>query len=93
MLLRSRVQAYGLWEFRFVIPDTFPYDGPKVTLLDPIWHPNIDEAGAVCVSLLRDKWKPTYQIEHVVHGLLILFSNPNPLDPLNQGTHAIERVY
>jgi ubiquitin-conjugating enzyme E2 M len=38
--------------------------------------------GGVCVSVLRP-WKPTYNMQHILFGLLFLFSDPNPNDPLN----------
>ena len=51
--------------------------------MDKIYHPNIDLDGGVCVNVLRP-WKPTYSAQHVLFGLLFLFTDPNPNDPLNQ---------
>jgi len=72
----------GLYKFEFKIPPKYPFDGPKVTCIDKIWHPNIDLQGGVCVNVLRP-WKPTFSILVVIFGLLFLFSNPNANDPLN----------
>jgi len=73
----------GVFDFRFVFPDKYPFVGPKVTCLDKIYHPNIDLDGGVCVNVLRP-WKPTYSTQIVLFGLLFLFTHPNPNDPLNQ---------
>jgi ubiquitin-conjugating enzyme E2 M len=73
----------GIFEFKFDVPIKYPFEGPKVTCVDKIWHPNIDLDGGVCVSVLRP-WKPTYSIQIILFGLLFLFSHPNPNDPLNE---------
>jgi ubiquitin-conjugating enzyme E2 M len=73
----------GIFEFKFDVPIKYPFEGPKVTCIDKIWHPNIDLDGGVCVSVLRP-WKPTYSVQIILFGLLFLFSHPNPSDPLNE---------
>lgn len=75
--------AGGQFEFKFNVPNSYPYDGPKVTCVDKIWHPNIDLDGGVCVSVLRP-WRPITNIQGILFGLLLLFSNPNPNDSLNE---------
>jgi len=79
--------AGGNFTFKFVLPPKYPFEGPKVTCVDKIYHPNIDLDGGVCVSVLRP-WKPTYSIQIVLFGLLFLFSHPNPHDPLNNEAAA-----
>lgn len=45
-----------------------------------IWHPNIDETGAVCLSILRGTsldgtgWAPTRTLKDVVWGVFALFT-------------------
>jgi len=72
----------GEFEFKCVYPKQYPFGGPKVTCIDKIYHPNIDLEGGVCVNVLRP-WKPTYNTQHILFGLLFLFSDPNATDPLN----------
>lgn len=72
----------GTFEFTFNFPSKYPFQGPKVTCIDKIYHPNIDLDGGVCVNVLRP-WKPTYSTQIVLFGLLFLFTHPNPNDPLN----------
>jgi len=83
--------AGGIFEFKFAMPSKYPFEGPKVTCVDKIYHPNIDLDGGVCVSVLRP-WKPTYSIQIVLFGLLFLFSHPNPMDPLNNDAAADMRA-
>jgi len=73
------------YKFKFVVPDDYPHKPPKVTLNKPpsCYHPNIDVGGAVCLNLLKEGWKPILTITQIVFGLLFLFTDPNPSDPLN----------
>ena len=75
----------GEYEFSMDCPDDYPNRPPKVMCLTTIYHPNIDLDGHVCLSILRvDKdWSPISTLNHVVCGLLSLFLEPNPDDPLN----------
>merc|ERR1712194_792337 len=69
--------------FVFTIPPLYPHEPPKVKCLTPIYHPNIDLQGNGCLNILREEWKPVLSISAVVYGILHLFSEPNPNDPLN----------
>eukprot|EP00027_Filamoeba_sp_ATCC50430_P004322 CAMPEP_0168547432 /NCGR_PEP_ID=MMETSP0413-20121227/4032_1 /TAXON_ID=136452 /ORGANISM="Filamoeba nolandi, Strain NC-AS-23-1" /LENGTH=247 /DNA_ID=CAMNT_0008577683 /DNA_START=130 /DNA_END=873 /DNA_ORIENTATION=+ len=73
-------------EFKFVItiPQTYPYDPPKAHCETPIYHPNIDWEGHVCLNILRADWMPVLNIGAVVFGIVTLFLQPNPDDPLNK---------
>jgi ubiquitin-conjugating enzyme E2 M len=94
--LRFDIQVdSGLWkggkyEFKFDFPDKYPIEGPKVTCMDKIYHPNIDLDGHVCTSVLRNGWRAVYTTQIVMFALLFLFTNPNPNDPLN--TEAAEEM-
>eukprot|EP00483_Globobulimina_turgida_P002096 UN02098 len=86
----------GYWRgatytFNFVIPDNYPYKPPKVTCVEKIYHPNIDLQGNVCLNLLKADWRPILTVQQIVHGLLFLFLEPNPADPLNQEAAEVFR--
>jgi len=73
-------------EFKFTItvPLTYPYDPPKAQCETMIYHPNIDYEGHVCLNILRAEWMPVLNLGAVIFGLLTLFLQPNPDDPLNK---------
>mmetsp|Transcript_12930 Transcript_12930/g.23980 ORF Transcript_12930/g.23980 Transcript_12930/m.23980 type:complete len:262 (+) Transcript_12930:77-862(+) len=78
----------GYWKgyqytFDFVVPDMYPHEPPKVQCREKIYHPNIDLEGNVCLNILRADWKPVLDINAVIYGLIVLFVQPNPNDPLN----------
>ena len=86
----------GFWKdatysFNFVIPDNYPFKPPKVTCDDKIYHPNIDLQGNVCLNLLKNDWRPILTVQQIVHGLIFLFLEPNPADPLNQEAAEVFR--
>lgn len=78
----------GFWKnasyhFTFHIPPHYPHTPPKVDCKTKIYHPNIDLQGKVCLNILREDWKPVLDINSVIYGLIYLFYEPNPDDPLN----------
>jgi len=48
-----------------------------------IYHPNINLDGNVCLNILREDWKPVLDLNAVIYGLVYIFYEPNPDDPLN----------
>ena len=81
----------GKYKFTFTIPAEYPIKPPKAHCDTPIYHPNIDTAGNVCLNILRDDWKPVLNVYSVVSGVLYLFIEPNPNDPLNHEAAAVLR--
>lgn len=78
----------GKYEFRVTIPFSYPHEAPKVHCDTPIYHPNIDTDGNVCLNILRADWKPVLGVNPVILGLIFLFIEPNPNDPLNHEAAA-----
>jgi ubiquitin-conjugating enzyme E2 M len=78
----------GYWKgatynFKFEIPPYYPHFPPKVECNTRMYHPNIDFEGKVCLNILRKDWTPVLDINAVIYGLIFLFYEPNPDDPLN----------
>lgn len=71
--------------FAVTIPNSYPYEPPKVHCETLVYHPNIDWEGHVCLNILRDDWMPVLNLGSVIFGLMTLFLEPNPDDPLNSG--------
>ena len=76
--------AGAKYNFTFAIPALYPHEPPKVTCNTKIYHPNINLEGNVCLNILREDWKPVLDINAVIYGLIYLFYEPNPDDPLNR---------
>uniref|UniRef100_A0A7S3UNN0 UBC core domain-containing protein n=1 Tax=Oxyrrhis marina TaxID=2969 RepID=A0A7S3UNN0_OXYMA len=74
----------AMYTFAFAVAPLYPHEAPKVKCETKIYHPNIDLQGNVCLNILREDWKPVLSISAVVYGLVYLFLEPNPSDPLNR---------
>ena len=81
----------GKYKFSINIPKLYPYSPPKVHCDTQIYHPNINMEGAVCLNILRDDWKPILTVNAVILGLIFLFIEPNPDDPLNHEAARLMR--
>lgn len=81
----------GVYHFDIKVPTEYNNVPPVAKCLTQVWHPNINEDGAICLSLLRENsldafgWRPTRNITEVIHGLAALFTDLMDFDdPLNQ---------
>ena len=80
----------GKFVFSFNVPGVYPHEPPKVKCTQKVYHPNLDYDGNVCLNILREDWKPVLSISSCIYGLVHLFMDPNPDDPL---VPEIARVY
>lgn len=69
-----------------IVDFRYPLEPPRVTFVTPIYHPNIDSSGRICLDILKmpptGAWKPLITIEGVLIAICNLMSCPNPNDPL-----------
>lgn len=73
----------GCFQVKFVFPDTYPFKPPKVQFLTKIFHPNINAEGGICLSVLKDDWKPSVSVRKLLELIQSLLASPNPKDPLD----------
>lgn len=57
--------------------NTYPYSPPTVLFKTPIYHPNVDFSGRICLDILKDKWSAVYNIGTVLLSLQSLLGEPN----------------
>ena len=81
----------GIYEFTIQVAGNYPHEAPKCHCVTPVYHPNIDLQGNVCLNILRADWKPVLGINAVILGLIFLFIEPNPNDPLNHEAAQVLR--
>ncbi|KAH6923285.1 hypothetical protein HPB50_026186 [Hyalomma asiaticum] len=74
----------GRFVFNFSVGSTYPHEPPSVKCVTPVFHPNIDPEGNVCLNILREEWNPVLSLNSVVLGLQMLFLEPNTDEPLNK---------
>ncbi|KAF8334279.1 UBC-like protein [Cantharellus anzutake] len=62
---------------------TFPFKAPEVKFLTKVYHPGINEEGAICLPMLKDEWKPAITMSKVLTTILDKLGHPSPDDPFN----------
>ena len=63
----------------FAFPSNYPYAPPAVLFKTPIYHPNVDFSGRICLDILKDKWSAVYNVQSVLLSLQSLLGEPNKL--------------
>ncbi|KAK3210735.1 hypothetical protein Dsin_015441 [Dipteronia sinensis] len=80
------VYAKGIFDIKIQIPERYPFQPPSVTFGTPIYHPNIDNGGRICLDILnlppKGAWQPSLNISTVLTSIGLLLTEPNPDDGL-----------
>ena len=69
----------------FQFPANYPYAPPTVLFKTPIYHPNVDFSGRICLDILKDKWSAVYNVQSVLLSLQSLLGEPNKYFVLTPG--------
>ncbi|XP_034950238.1 ubiquitin-conjugating enzyme E2 T-like [Chelonus insularis] len=76
----------GLFKLDVKIEDSYPFEPPRIKFITPVYHPNIDTSGRICMDLLKmppkGGWNPTLTLENIFVAVQLLLSHPNPDDPV-----------
>jgi ubiquitin-conjugating enzyme E2 C len=69
-------------------PADYPFSAPTIIFTTPIYHPNIDKVGNICLDILKENWSASYSVSTILQSLRSLLSDPNNDSPLN--SHAAD---
>ncbi|KAK7793541.1 hypothetical protein R5R35_002526 [Gryllus longicercus] len=76
----------GVFKLEIKIPDKYPFEPPHVQFKTPVYHPNVDVSGRICLDLLKlpskGSWRPTISLAGLLVSVQLLLATPNPDDPL-----------
>ncbi|KNC50949.1 uncharacterized protein AMSG_12052 [Thecamonas trahens ATCC 50062] len=78
--------AGGAFKVAITVPDGYPLTPPVVRFVTPVYHPNIDSAGRICLDTLKmppkGAWLPSLNIPTLLTMIRQLLAQPNPDDGL-----------
>ena len=87
----------GIFTLHVILPDLcvnrcviflnrYPIQPPQIKFSTPIYHPNIDNGGRICINALKmppaGVWSPALNLATVLVNIRIMLSEPNPDDGL-----------
>ncbi|XP_035205150.1 ubiquitin-conjugating enzyme E2 T-like isoform X2 [Stegodyphus dumicola] len=76
----------GIFHIDIQIPDRYPFVPPNMHFKTPIYHPNIDDSGRICLDILKmppqGAWKPSLNLSSTLISIQVLMAEPNFKDPL-----------
>ncbi|GFH15911.1 putative ubiquitin-conjugating enzyme e2 [Haematococcus lacustris] len=73
----------GVFFLDIQFPDNYPFEPPRVKFTTPLYHPNVNDKGGICLSILfqgctwDQGWSPAMSISSVLLSLTILLQEPN----------------
>eukprot|EP00294_Goniomonas_avonlea_P012044 CAMPEP_0114553328 /NCGR_PEP_ID=MMETSP0114-20121206/7596_1 /TAXON_ID=31324 /ORGANISM="Goniomonas sp, Strain m" /LENGTH=197 /DNA_ID=CAMNT_0001738257 /DNA_START=30 /DNA_END=623 /DNA_ORIENTATION=+ len=72
----------GVFTIDIKLPNTYPFEPPKMTFVTKVWHPNVSsQTGAICLDILKKEWSPALTIKTALLSIQALLSTPEPGDP------------
>jgi len=86
----------GLFKATLIFPHEYPMKPPKMKFVSEMWHPNVYEAGEVCISILHapgedkwgyekasERWLPIHTVESILVSVISMLASPNDESPAN----------
>jgi ubiquitin-conjugating enzyme E2 T len=85
----------GTFELDVSVPDRYPFEPPQVRFVTPIFHPNIDDGGRICLDTLKTgphgAWAPSVNVSTLLTSIRLLMAHPNADDGLMPEITALYR--
>ncbi|EAN85120.1 putative ubiquitin-conjugating enzyme [Trypanosoma cruzi] len=74
----------GIFHVVLYFEEGYPEIPPRGVFRTKIFHPNVAEKGDICVNVLKQDWKPSLGLRHVLTVIRCLLIEPNAESALNE---------
>ncbi|KAL7548195.1 hypothetical protein ACHAWF_011487 [Thalassiosira exigua] len=76
----------GVFLLTVHIAGRYPFEPPRCRFLTPLYHPNVDSGGRICLDTLKSppagSWSPAVSLPSLLLSIRSLMAEPNPDDGL-----------
>jgi len=75
--------AGGTWLLSISFPPNYPFKGPSIKFITPLYHCNVSPDGMICLDILQGSWSPADSIRKALACIEDLVENPDAENPLD----------
>ena len=72
----------GLFLLDITFPSCYPFEPPKITFINKVYHCNINSRGEINLDILHQNWVPSLTVSSVLLSIQSLLADCNPKDSL-----------
>jgi len=76
----------GTFDLTLRLSARYPFDPPQVRFVTPVYHPNVDSGGRICLDTLKmppkGSWVPSLNVLTLLSTIRVLLAEPNADDGL-----------
>uniref|UniRef100_A0A7S2H8K1 UBC core domain-containing protein n=1 Tax=Haptolina brevifila TaxID=156173 RepID=A0A7S2H8K1_9EUKA len=74
----------GVFSLSVRIPSDYPFKPPAVRFETPVYHCNVNDSGAICLSILAEAWSPANSVPRALEAVRMMLATPDTDNALRQ---------